>query len=59
MNAEFDISFIRYNPKLGKVLGRRGAMFVNALQFLLNNQSMGRQQDGKKWIYNTIDSAFN
>ena len=51
----FNISFVKYNPRLSESLGRGGAMFVNALQFLLNNQSIGKQQDGKKWVYNTIE----
>ena len=55
MSKEHVISFIKYNPRLSESLGRGGAMFVNALQFLLNNQSIGKHQDGKKWVYNTIE----
>ena len=51
----FNINFIKYNPHLSESLGRGGAMFVNALQFLLNNQSLGKHHDGKKWIYNTME----
>ena len=55
MISNFEIDFVKYNPRLSESLGRGGAMFVNALQFLLNNQSIGKQQDGKKWVYNTIE----
>ena len=51
----FNISFIKYNPRLSESLGRGGAMFVNALQFLLNNQACGKHHDGKKWVYNTME----
>ena len=50
-----NIAFIKYNPRLSESLGRGGAMFVNALQFLLNNQAFGKHHDGKKWIYNTME----
>ena len=50
-----NIAFIKYNPRLSETLGRGGAMFVNALQFLLNNQAYGKHHDGKKWVYNTME----
>ena len=55
MDIHFDISFIKYNPRLSESLGRGGALFVNALQFLLNNQAYGKHHDGKKWVYNTME----
>lgn len=51
----FDITFIKYNPKLGEILGRGASMFVGALQFLLKNQNMGVEKEGKKWVYNTSE----
>lgn len=55
MIREFDISFIKYDPTLGKVLGRGGALFINALQFLLQNHSLGKHYADKRWVYNTAE----
>jgi poly-D-alanine transfer protein DltD len=44
---------IKYNPRLSKSIGKGGSIFVTSLQFLLNNQSIAKQQDGKKWVCNT------
>lgn len=51
----FDIAFIKYNPKLGEILGRGASMFISTLQFLLNNQSVGVEKEGRKWVYNTSE----
>ena len=44
---------IKYTPRLSKSIGKGGSIFVTSLHFLLNNQSIGKQQDGKKWVSNT------
>ena len=53
MISNFEIDFIKYKPSLIKSIGRGGSMFVTSLQLLLNNQSIGKQHDGKKWVCNT------
>lgn len=51
----FGIPFIKYNPKLGEIFGRGESMFIGILQFLLNNQNVGIEREGKKWVYNTFE----
>lgn len=55
MIKELNISFIKYDPFLGKVIGRGEAIFLHALQFLLNNEALGKQHEQKKWIYYTVE----
>ena len=53
MISNFEIDFVQYNPRLSESIGKGGSIFVTSLHFLLNNQSIAKQHDGKKWVCNT------
>jgi hypothetical protein len=42
-------------PSLAICVGDREAMFLQQLQFWLNNKKIGKEIDGRKWIFNTTE----
>lgn len=55
MSDTFNISFVKYNPQLGRKLGKGASMFIAALQFGMNNKNFGVNKKGHKWVYNTSE----
>lgn len=53
MQVQSTESFIKYVPSFSKGLGKGENLFLNHLRFYLNNPSLGKEYEGRRWIYKT------
>ncbi len=53
MQVQSTESFIKYVTSFSKGLGKGENLFLNHLRFYLNNPSLGKEYEGRRWIYKT------